>query len=140
MRASCLSLSFHQKAEIWCIIFFNLIIFIEVSLLLHGCVKTIIIWKRKCLSSKIITKMDFFTLKPPKKIPLKPYMDFSVIYYIKWSVVAIFSVNPMHSVNPMSVKVMHHCIQLFTVPTVIFRPILLLQWYPSSILWWEVDV
>ena len=37
-------------------------------------------------------------------------MDFSVIYYVKWSVVAIFSVNPMHSVNPMSVKVMHHCI------------------------------
>ena len=36
-------------------------------------------------------------------------MDFSVIYYIKWSVVAIFSVNPMHSVSPMSVKVMHHC-------------------------------
>ena len=54
--------------------------------------------------------MDFFTVKPPKKIPLKPYTDFSVIYYIKWSVVAIFSVNPMHSVKPMSVKVMHHCI------------------------------
>ena len=47
--------------------------------------------------------------KNPEKIPLKPYMDFSVIYYIKWSVVAIFSVNPMHSANPMSVKVMHHC-------------------------------
>ena len=37
-------------------------------------------------------------------------MDFSVIYYIKWSVVAFFSVNPMNSVNPMSVKVMYHCI------------------------------
>ena len=37
-------------------------------------------------------------------------MDFSVIYYIKWLVVAFFSGNPMHSVNPMSVKVMHDCI------------------------------
>ena len=42
-------------------------------------------------------------------IPLNSYMDFSVIYYIKSSVVALFSVNPMHSVNPMSVKVMHYC-------------------------------
>ena len=39
-------------------------------------------------------------------------MDFSVIYYIKSSVVALFSVKPMYSVNPMSVKVMHHCISL----------------------------
>ena len=55
-------------------------------------------------------KNGLFYTKTPEKIPLKPYKDFSVIYYIKWSVVAIFSVNPMHSVNPMSVKVMHHCI------------------------------
>ena len=55
-------------------------------------------------------KMDLFYGKTLEKIPLKPYTDFSVIYYIKWSVVAIFSVNPMHSVNPMSVKGMHHCI------------------------------
>ena len=34
----------------------------------------------------------------------------SLVYYIKWSVVAFFSVNPMNSVNPMSVKVMYHCI------------------------------
>ena len=59
--------------------------------------------------------MDFFTVKPPKKIPLKPYMDFSVIYYIKWSVVALFSVKLMLSVNPMSVKVMHHCTSILTV-------------------------
>ena len=32
-------------------------------------------------------------------------MDFSVIYYIESSVVALFSVNPM------SVKVMHDCIK-----------------------------
>ena len=43
-------------------------------------------------------------------IPLKSYMDFSVIYYIKRSVVALFSVKPMFSVNLMSVKVMYHCI------------------------------
>ena len=36
-------------------------------------------------------------------------MNFSVIYYIKWSVVAFFSVNLIHSVNSMSVKVVHHC-------------------------------
>ena len=42
-------------------------------------------------------------------------MDFSVIYYIKSSVVAFFSVNPMYSVNPMSVRVMHHCIVLSMV-------------------------
>ena len=54
--------------------------------------------------------MHLFTVKTLQKIPLKPYVDFSVIYYIKWSVVAIFSVNPMYSVNPMSVKVMYHCI------------------------------
>ena len=42
--------------------------------------------------------------------PLKSYVDFSVIYYIKASVVALFSVKPMFSVNLMSVKVMHHCI------------------------------
>ena len=36
-------------------------------------------------------------------------MDFPVIYYIKWSVVAIFSVNPM------SVKVMHHCTNVSSV-------------------------
>ena len=54
-------------------------------------------------------KWTFYS-KPPRKILLKPYMDFSVICYIKWSVVAFFSVNPMHSANPMSVKVMHHCI------------------------------
>ena len=65
-----------------------------------------------CISFNEYEKMHLFTIKPPKKIPLKPYMDFSVIYYIKWSVVAIFSVNPMHSVNPMSVKVMHHCISV----------------------------
>ena len=44
--------------------------------------------------------------------PLNSYMDFSVIYYIKRSVVALFSVKPMHSVIPMSVKVMHHCIKI----------------------------
>ena len=38
-----------------------------------------------------------------KKIPLKSYVDFSVVYYIKTSVVALFSVNLV------SVKVMHHC-------------------------------
>ena len=43
-------------------------------------------------------------------IPLKPYVDFSVIYFIKTSVVALFPVKPMFSVNLMSVKVMHHCI------------------------------
>ena len=56
--------------------------------------------------------MDFFTLNLPEKIPLKPYMDFSVIYYIKWSVVAFFSVKPMNSVNLMSVKVVLHCTEL----------------------------
>ena len=58
---------------------------------------------------KKIQKWTFYS-ETPEKIPLKPYTDFSVIYYIKWSVVAFFSVNPMHSVNPMSVKAMHHCI------------------------------
>ena len=43
-------------------------------------------------------------------IPLNSYMDFPVIYYIKSSVVAYFSVNLMHSVNLMSVKVMQDCI------------------------------
>ena len=42
-------------------------------------------------------------------IPLKSYVDFSVIYYIKTSVVALFSVKPMFSVNLMSVEVMYHC-------------------------------
>ena len=36
-------------------------------------------------------------------IPLKPYVDFSVIYYIKTSVVALFSVKPMFSVKLMPV-------------------------------------
>ena len=39
-----------------------------------------------------------------QKIPLKSYFDFSVIYYIKSSVVALFSVKPMNSVKHMSVK------------------------------------
>jgi hypothetical protein len=45
-----------------------------------------------------------------RKIPLKSYVDFSVIHYIKSSVVALFSVKPMISVKVMSVKVMHDCI------------------------------
>ena len=52
-----------------------------------------------------------------QKIPLKSYVDFSVIYYIKSSVVALFSVKPMHSVNHMSVKVMHHCISWVDIYT-----------------------
>ena len=43
--------------------------------------------------------------------PLNSYKDFSVIQYIKCCVVALFSVNPMNSVNLMSVKVMHDCIK-----------------------------
>ena len=46
-------------------------------------------------------------------IPLNSFMVISVIYYIKSYVVAVFSGNPMHSVNPMSVKVMHDCIAMF---------------------------
>ena len=37
------------------------------------------------------------------------------IYYMKSSVVALFSVNPMYSVNLMSVKVMLHCSVLHRV-------------------------
>ena len=54
-----------------------------------------------------------FQVNFPQKIPLNSFMDFSVIYYIKSSVVALFSVNPMHSVNPMSVKVMQDCILIY---------------------------
>ena len=54
--------------------------------------------------------MSIFGIFSTKKIPLKSYFDFSVIYYIKSSVVALFSVKPMFSVNSMSVKVMQHCI------------------------------
>ena len=53
---------------------------------------------------KSVQKIEIF-------IPLKSYVDFSVIYYIKTSVVALFSVKPMFSVNLMSVKVMYHCIR-----------------------------
>ena len=59
--------------------------------------------KNQCLWAIKIFNIEIF-------FPLNSYMDFSVIYYIKTSVVAIFSVKPMFSVNPMSVKVMHHCI------------------------------
>ena len=40
-----------------------------------------------------------------------------VIQQMKSSVVALFSVNPMYSVNLMSVKVMLHCIQELTKNT-----------------------
>ena len=56
-----------------------------------------------CGQLKSVQKIEIF-------LPLKSYVDFSVIYYIKTSVVALFSVKPMFSVNLMSVKVMHHCI------------------------------
>ena len=70
---------------------------------------------KKVVFSSKNTKNGLFHNKTPEKIPLKPYTDFSVIYYIKWSVVAIISVKPMHFVNPMSVKVMHHCTNILTV-------------------------
>ena len=50
-----------------------------------------------------------FQVNFPQKIPLNSFMDFSVIYYIKSSVVAFFSVNLMYSVNLMSVKIMQDC-------------------------------
>ena len=55
-----------------------------------------------CGQLKSVQKIEIF-------IPLKSYVDFSVIYYIKTSVVALFSVKPMFSVKLMSVKVMYHC-------------------------------
>ena len=39
-------------------------------------------------------------------------MDFSVIYYIKTSVVGISSIIPMHSSIPVSVIPMLHCIYI----------------------------
>ena len=41
-------------------------------------------------------------------------MDFSVIYYIKTSVVGISSIIPMHSSIPVSVIPMLHCIYVYT--------------------------
>ena len=69
-----------------------------------------------CINDKLMKNVCSYILCPQcpymngKKIPLKSYMDFSVIYYIESSVVALFSVNPMNSVNLMSVKVIHDCI------------------------------
>ena len=75
------------------------------------------IFVRMFSSTKYLKRLFFlhFQVNFPQKIPLDSFMDFSVINYIKSSVVALFSVNPMDSVNPMSVKVMHHCTNVSSV-------------------------
>ena len=108
---------FQLKKQFSVMIFEKKIISLRIFMLmlinLHLLVTRMLL-RGSCRNNKLMKNVCSYILCPQcpymngKKIPLKSYMDFTVFYYLHRKLRrSIFFVNPMNSVNLMSVKVMH---------------------------------